>query len=191
MDKTQIQATDFLKELGSVDAVSAEADAVPVCPNRLTTIPTFICRPTFSAFETVEQAVELAADQGVEVLGCGNYYDYSVYQRFTETARDKGVFPLFGTEIIALETDLQEQDIRINDPGNPGRHYICGKGISRFEELSPRATELLNGIRTNDTLRMREMAGKMAGVFSDHGVDTGLDEQAVIARVVKRHGCSD
>jgi hypothetical protein len=37
---------------------------------------------------------------------------------------------------------------------------------------------------------MREMAGKMAGVFSDHGIDTGLDEESVIARVVKRHGCS-
>ena len=189
MDKTQIQATDFLKELGSVDEVSAEAESARL-PESLSYNSHIHLPPNFSAFETVEQAVELAADQGVEVLGCGNYYDYSVYQRFTETARDKGVFPLFGTEIIALETDLQEQNIRINDPGNPGRHYICGKGISRFEELSPRANELLSGIRTNDTLRMREMAGKMAGVFSDHGIDTGLDEESVIARVVKRHGCS-
>ena len=189
MDKTQIQATDFLKELGSVDEVSAEADSAGL-PESLAYNSHIHLPPNFSAFETVEQAVELAADQGVEVLGCGNYYDYSVYQKFTETARDQGVFPLFGTEIIALETDLQEQDIRINDPGNPGRHYICGKGISRFEELSPRANELLSGIRTNDTLRMREMAGKMAGVFSDHGIDTGLDEESVIARVVKRHGCS-
>jgi len=189
MDKTQMQATDFLKELGSVDEVSSEADSGGF-PESLTYNSHIHLPPNFSAFETVEQAVELAADQGVEVLGCGNYYDYSVYQKFTETARDQGVFPLFGTEIIALETDLQEKDIRINDPGNPGRHYICGKGISRFEELSPRADELLNGIRTNDTLRMREMAGKMAGVFSEHGIETGLDEQVVIARVVKRHGCS-
>jgi hypothetical protein len=189
MDKIQIQATDFLKELGSVDEVSAEADSAGL-PESLTYNSHIHLPPNFSAFETVEQAVELAASEGVEVLGCGNYYDYSVYQQFTETARDQGVFPLFGTEIIALETGLQEQDIRINDPGNPGRHYICGKGISRFEELSPRADQLLSGIRSNDTLRMREMAGKMAGVFSDHGIDTGLDDQAVIARVVKRHGCS-
>jgi len=189
MDKTQIQATDFLKELGSVDAVSAEAGSAGL-PKSLTYNSHIHLPPNFSAFETVEQAVELAADQGVQVLGCGNYYDYSVYQKFTETARDKNVFPLFGTEIIALETDLQQKDIRINDPGNPGRHYICGKGISRFEELSSRADELLSGIRNNDTLRMQEMAVKMAGVFSEHGIDTGLDEQAVIARVVKRHGCS-
>ena len=189
MDNNPILATDFLKELGAVAAVNAEAGNADV-PESLTYNSHIHLPPNFSAFETVEQAVELAADQGVQVLGCGNYYDYSVYQKFTETAQSKGVFPLFGTEIIALETDLQEKDIRINDPGNPGRHYICGKGISRFEELSPRADELLSGIRTNDTLRMQEMALKMAGVFSEQGIDTALDEQAVIGRVVKRHGCS-
>ena len=189
MDKAKIQATDFLKELGSVNAVTAEAGATSL-PESLSNNSHILLTPNFSAFETVEQAVELAADQGVQVLGCGNYYDYSVYLRFTETARDKSVFPLFGTEIIALETDLQQKEIRINDPGNPGRHYICGKGISRFEELSSRADELLSGIRNNDTLRMQEMAVKMAGVFSEHGIDTGLDDQAVIGRVVKRHGCS-
>jgi len=189
MDNTQIQATDFLEELSSVDEVTNEAGSAGL-PKSLTYNSHIHLPPNFSAFETVEQAVELAADQGVQVLGCGNYYDYSVYQRFTETARDKSVFPLFGTEIIALETDLQQKDIRINDPGNPGRHYICGKGISQFEELSSRADELLSGIRNNDTMRMQEMTVKMAGVFSEHGIDTALDDQAVIARVVKRHGCS-
>ena len=189
MSKAKTQAIDFLKELGSVNAVTTEASNVSL-PESLTYNSHIHLPPNFSAFETVEQAVELAADQGVRVLGCGNYYDYSVYQRFTETARDKNVFPSFGTEIIALETDLQQKDIRINDPGNPGRHYICGKAISRFEDLSSRADELLSGIRNNDKLRMTEMVVKMAAVFSEHGIDTGLDDQAVIARVVKRHGCS-
>ena len=189
MDKSQTQATDFLKSLGSVDEVLAEAGNTGL-PDSLTYNSHIHLPPNFSAFETVQQAVQTAADEGVQVLGCGNYYDYSVYQCFTETAQDKGVFPLFGTEIIALETDLQEQGIRINDPGNPGKYYICGKGISRFEQLSPRADELLSGIRNNDTLRMREMTEKMAAVFSEQGIDTGLDDKAVIDRVVKRHGCS-
>jgi hypothetical protein len=38
-------------------------------------------------------------------------------------------------------------------------------------------------------LRMREMTSKMATVFRDHGIDTGLDDVAIITRVVKRHGC--
>ncbi|MHC5102256.1 MAG: hypothetical protein ACYSOQ_02445 [Planctomycetota bacterium] len=189
MDKPQTQVTDFLKSIGSIDAVLAETGNA-VLPETLTYNSHIHLPPNFSAFKTVEQAVQIASDEGVQVLGCGNYYDYSVYQQFTETAQSKGIFPLFGTEIIALETDLQEQGIRINDPGNPGKYYICGKGISRFEPLSPRANELLSSIRNNDTLRMREMTEKMAEAFSKHGIVTGLDDIAVIGRVVKRYGCS-
>ena len=189
MDKKAILATDFLKSLGSVDTVLAEADNADL-PDSLTYNSHIHLPPNFSAFETIQQAVQMAADEGVQVLGCGNYYDYSVYQCFTEVAQDKGIFPLFGTEIIALETGLQKQCIRINDPGNPGKYYICGKGISRFEQLTPRAIELLSGIRNNDTLRMREMTEKMAGVFRDHGIDTGLDDTAVTERMVQRYGRS-
>ncbi len=184
-----MKTTGFLLELGTVEQMMADAKSGSVSQPP---VP-FNCHihlpPNFSAFETVSQAVELAAAQGVKVLGSGNYYDFSVYRQFVEQTRSKGIFPLFGTEIIALETDLQQQGIRINDPGNPGKYYICGKGISRFEQLSGRAAELLNGIRGNDALRMREMTEKMAQVFSEHGIDTGLDEKAVIERVVKRHGC--
>ncbi|MEN8126273.1 MAG: hypothetical protein ABFR90_00545 [Planctomycetota bacterium] len=183
-----MKTTDFLLELGSLEQIQAQARE----QSSLSAPMPFNCHihlpPNFSAFETVSQAVELAAEQGVKVLGAGNYYDYSVYREFVEQCRQKAVFPLFGTEIIALETDLQQQGIRINDPGNPGKYYICGKGISRFEPLSAGAAELLNGIRGNDALRMREMTEKMARVFGEHGVETGLDETAVIERVVKRHG---
>lgn len=185
-----MKTTDFLLRLGGVEEVRAEVRSGGVSLPAMS----FNCHihlpPNFSAFETVEQAVGLAVGQGVKVLGAGNYYDFGIYRDFSELARDKGIFPLFGTEIIALETDLQQRGVRVNDPGNPGKYYICGKGISRFEHLSPRATELLNGIRSNDALRMREMTAKMAGVFSEHGVDTGLDDEAIIERVVRRHGCA-
>ena len=189
MDKTGMQTTDFLIAMGDVDTIlsTAENISLPLSLNHNSHIH---LPPNFSAFETVEQAVQMAADEGVKVVGCGNYYNFSVYQQFADLAQSRGIFPLFGTEIIALETDLQAKGIRINDPGNPGKYYICGKGISRFETLSDRATELLTTIRNNDALRMREMTVKVAAVFTSHGVQTGLNEAAVIARVVKRHGCT-
>jgi hypothetical protein len=189
MESHRTQATDFLTNVGDVESILAEAQVTSV-PQQLRYNSHIHLPPNFSAFETVEQAVQLAADEGVQVLGCGNYYDYSVYKQFAEIAQAKGIFPLFSTEIIALETDLQQQGIRVNDPGNPGKYYICGKGISRFETLSDRAGELLSIIRNNDAVRMREMTIRMAEVFSSHGIETGLDDQAVIARVVKRHKCT-
>lgn len=189
MDHPAAQATEFLKTTSELEAVLAEADHAAL-PQSLMYNSHIHLPPNFSAFETVGQAVGLAADEGVKVLGCGNYYNFSVYQEFADLAQSRGIFPLFGTEIIALETDLQASGIRINDPGNPGKYYICGKGISRFEPLSPRAAERLQTIRSNDALRMREMTVKMAAVFTGHGVQTGLNEAAVVARVVKRHGCT-
>ncbi|MBL7215892.1 MAG: hypothetical protein ISS71_09470, partial [Phycisphaerae bacterium] len=79
--------------------------------------------------------------------------------------------------------------IRINDPGNPGKYYICGKGISRFESFYDRAAELNTRIRQSDALRMSQMAEKMNQVFEKHGIHTNLDDVAIIGRVVKRHGC--
>ena len=186
METNTPPATAFLNALCGPEASSPDT---PALPQSLKYNSHIHLPPNFSAFETVEQAVKIAADEDVQVLGCGNYYDFSVYQEFAEQAQQRGIFPLFGTEIIALETELMEKGIRINDPGNPGKYYICGKGISRFETLSDRAAELLSTIRTNDAVRMREMTIKMAAVFSNHGVDTDLNEQAVVARVVKRHGC--
>jgi len=145
--------------------------------------------PNFSAFDTVAQAVDLAAEQGVGMVGVSNYYDFSVYDEFAALARPKGIFPLFGLELIALIDELVAAGVKINDPGNPGKMYICGKGMTRFDGMMPRANELLAVIRRNDSQRMREMIEKLVEVFQSFGLDTGLDESAVINRVARRHGC--
>jgi hypothetical protein len=179
----------YLTKIGTVEQLSADAkkgQAPEVRPRVNTHVH---MPPNFSAFETVGQAVSMAAQQGVLVLGAGNYYDYRPYAEFSEAAQQAGVFPLFGTEIIALQRDLMDQKIRVNDPGNPGKTYVCGKGITRFESLSPKAGQLLDTIRGNDTQRMAAMTCKMAQVFAGHGIATGLDADKVIDRVAARHGC--
>jgi hypothetical protein len=179
----------YIKQLGEVGEVQADADRgmAPVARPRVNThvhMP-----PNFSAFETVRQAVSMAAQQDVTVLGAGNYYDYRPYAEFSDAAQAHGVFPLFGTEIIALQRDLMDQGIRVNDPGNPGKTYVCGKAITRFQVPTPRAGQLLKTIRGNDSLRMARMTEKIAGVFDSHGIATGLDADKVMDRVGARHGC--
>ena len=49
--------------------------------------------PNFSAFESVSQAVTLAAAQKVAVLGASNYYDFRVYADFAVQAQAQGIFP--------------------------------------------------------------------------------------------------
>jgi len=145
--------------------------------------------PNFTAFDTTRQALDLAAAQGVGVLGASNYYDYSIYKEFGDLAAERGVFPLFGLEIIALIDDLVAAGVKINDPGNPGKMYICGKGITRFDPMTDEAAKLLDVIRSNDSARMAAIVEKLSKVLQHSGIDTGLTVDAVIGRIVARHHC--
>ncbi len=144
--------------------------------------------PNFSAFESVAQAVDLAAAQDVRILGASNYYDFSIYESFTERSLAGGIYPLYGLEVIALLEDVKREGILINDPGNPGRMYLCGKGITRFENPTGEARRLLDRIRSSDEERMRRMVRLMADVFRAGGADPALDENRIIDRIVTRYG---
>jgi len=146
--------------------------------------------PNFSAFETVEQAVHLAVEQDVRVLGASNYYDYTVYGEFAAHCDTYGILPLCGTEIICMIDELRDAGMKINDPGNPGKMYLCGKGIRRFDPMTARAQELMQTIRDNDAQRMASMIERLSEQFTMAGLEGGLSEADVKAMVVARHGSS-
>jgi len=179
---------DVLRDLGSVAELSDLA-AKGLAPLTALKYNSHIhLPPNFSAFDSVTQAVTLAAAQDVRALGVSNYYDYRVYADFVHQCKTSSVFPMFGLEIIALDAAMTEAGVKVNDPNNPGRFYICGKGITRFDHLSPAAADILGTIRRNDEARMRKMIGKLSDIFAQRGFDAGLDEAAIIDRVVTRHG---
>ncbi len=145
--------------------------------------------PNFSAFLSVEQAVELAAAQRIDVLGATNYYDFTAYERFTRRARERNVFPLCGLEVLAAMSEEAAAGVKINDPNNPGRMYICGKGIVGWQTPSDRAAALLRKIRLGDSRRMAQMISLVGEHFAACGVDTGLDEQKIIAQLAAKYRC--
>jgi len=175
-----------IRDLGSVDELKA-ASGKTVFPQRPKFNSHIHLPPNFSAFENVAQAVSLTDEQNVRVIGLSNYYDYSVYNEFVALAAPRGIFPIFGLEVISLVDELVAAEVKINDPGNPGRMYICGKGITKFANPSPRAAELLATIRSCDEARMAEMTTKVAELFAAAGVDTKLTADDIITRVMKRH----
>ncbi len=145
--------------------------------------------PNFSAFDSVAAAVEQAAAEDVRLVGVTNYYDHRVYGEFARRARGEGIFPLFGLEIIATDEGLADAGTLVNDPNNPGRYYLCGKGAPGVFDPPARARDLLDRIRAGDTRRMAEMCRRVGAVFAAAGVDITLDGADVIAMVVDRHGC--
>lgn len=143
--------------------------------------------PNFSAFETVGEAVDLAVLQGVGVLGANNYYDFRAYREFAQRALAARIFPLFGVEVIALHDEWKRFDVKVNDPGNPGKIYFCGKGIAHFETLSVEATRILEKIRRNDIARMEAMIERLNEIGAERDVPVDVPVESIVRRVCQRH----
>lgn len=144
--------------------------------------------PNFSAFETVEDAVRAAAAEGVRVLGASNFHDQRVYRRFADSAVAAGIVPLFGVETVTLIDALRDAGTKINDPANPGRMYLCGKGIDPFAAPTATGSTLARRARDADTERMRAMALRLADCFAEAGLETALTAETIATDVAGRAG---
>jgi hypothetical protein len=146
--------------------------------------------PNFCAFASIAEAVELAASQGVRVLGASNYYDFDAYGPFAALCALSSVFPLFGLEVVCLLDDLRVAGVRVNDPANPGKMYLCGKGITRFAPMGASAAELMGVVRRSDSNRMVAIISKLNALFSENGVATAVSEQSLKSSVAERYGAA-
>lgn len=142
--------------------------------------------PNFSAFNTAEDAVRTAAAEGVRVLGVSNFHDHRIYLRFETAARAHDIVPLFGLEYITVDDALLRAGTKVNDPGNPGRVYLCGKGASPFRPPTARAARLMAKARAADEERMRVMVPLLRTCFSDAGLQTGLTDENIAEDVAER-----
>jgi hypothetical protein len=144
--------------------------------------------PNFSAFTTATEALDLAVAQDVRVLGTSNYYDWSVYVPFAQEARARGVFPLFGLEIICMVDELREAGVKLNDPGNPGKMYLCAKGLTQFAPMNATAQRLIDDVRADDSARIAAMIGQIGMLFAARGLVLAVTDESVKAMVRGRHG---
>lgn len=142
--------------------------------------------PNFSAFRSVEDAVGFAAAEGVRALGISNFHDVHVYKRFARSAEAARIVPLFGVEFVSVLEGSMRDGTRINDPSNPGRMYLCGKGVDPFAELTPVAATLASAVRTADRARMGTMVPLLRACFNAAGLETSLTAENIAEEVAER-----
>ena len=142
--------------------------------------------PNFSAFATPREVIEAASAENLRVLGVSNFYDQHVYAMIRDLAGSAGVVAEYGLEFITLVPDLEVAGIRINDPANPGRMYLTGKGIDPFRTPTVRAAEIAHRIREGNDSRASQMVEQVARCFTAVGFDTGVTADGIIAQVAGR-----
>lgn len=150
--------------------------------------------PNFSAFDDAEDVIETAQREDVRVVGASNFHDQRVYRRFREAAVAAGIVPLFGIELITVldPARLAEADVeagaRINDPANPGRMYLCGKGIDPFRVPTPEASRIDAAARAANIARAARMTKLLRARFEAAGMPIALDDAVITADVAARAG---
>jgi hypothetical protein len=122
---------------------------------------------SFSAFTEIDQVFTMARAEGVQVLGINDFYTTDGYAEFAELAKKYKIFPLFNIEFMALQKDLQEAGVRVNDPANPGRTYFSGKGLSNPLVLGGEQLALLKQVQHESNVQTAEMVEKLNAFLAE------------------------
>ena len=131
---------------------------------------------SFSAFSDMEEAFKMAVAEGIKVLGINDFFTTDGYTEFARLAERYKVFPLFNIEFIALQRDLLNAGIRVNDPNNPGRTYLSGKGLDYPVRMSKKSIATIKTIQENSNNRSYRMVAKLNSLLA--GIDSGLNLNA-------------
>lgn len=133
---------------------------------------------SFSAFKSIEEAVKMAGDEDVKILGINDFYVTDGYGEFIEECRKYHLFPLLNVELIGINSQDQQAGIRVNDPNNPGRTYISGKGLAYPSILPLRQQEKLDRVVEESNRQVAKMIDLVNRwlQFQRTGLRLSLDE---------------
>jgi hypothetical protein len=127
---------------------------------------------SFSAFSFLEEALDRAVDENVKVLGINDFYTAAGYDAWAKGCKERGLYPLFNIELISLNEEDQKAGLRVNDPGNPGRTYISGKGLAFPFKLGEPYASKLAGVLKESNAQVEAMCRKLNGILLE--VDAGF-----------------
>jgi hypothetical protein len=133
---------------------------------------------SFSAFRSVEEAVRMADKEGVKILGINDFYVTSGYTEFIEKCRLYRLFPLLNVELIGISREDQQAGVRVNDPGNPGRTYISGKGLAFPSVLPVKQQQKLDRVVSESNHQVAQMIDLLNRWLEYHqtGISLSMEE---------------
>ena len=148
---------------------------------------------SFSAFEQLTEALDMAKKEEVSVVGINDFYSLDGYAEWDAGCKKRKLYPLFNIEFISLQSDDQAAGLRVNDPGNPGRTYLSGKGLAFPVILSGKPAEELAAIRNESNVHAERMCGKLnellAKINACFALDFACIEKECVACGVCVKGC--
>ena len=130
---------------------------------------------SFSAFENIDDALDRAVAENLKVAGINDFYTTEGYEEWNAGCEKRNLYPLFGIEFISLNETDQQAGLRVNDPGNPGRTYLSGKGLTYpFSLREPFASQLAE-VRHEANRQVEAMCDKLNDLLQEKNIGISLD----------------
>lgn len=140
---------------------------------------------SFSAFDKLTDALDQAVDEQVKIVGINDFYSMDGYREWHDEAGKRKLYPLFNIELISLQAEDRAQGIRVNDPHNPGRTYLSGKGLKYPASLpEPYATELAS-VRAASNQQVKQMCKKLNDALHSVNAAFELDMNWIIRELTR------
>lgn len=140
---------------------------------------------SFSAFKDIPQAVSLAVEENIKILGINDFFVCDGYAEFSAECAIQNVFPLFNIEFIGLNKSDQKNNIKVNDPNNPGRTYFSGKGLNFPQKISENNAKKLDSVKKESQKQVADMIGKLNKLIAEKGFDISLSTEEIFTRFAK------
>ena len=77
--------------------------------------------------------------------GINDHYTVAGHEEFRRACAIAGIAATFSLEAVAMDRAAAAAGLLLNDPDNPGRVYLCGKGVTRIPPDSPPASRAWRG----------------------------------------------
>lgn len=140
---------------------------------------------SFSAFKDIDEALDMAVAEGIKVVGINDFYTTAGYDAWAEGCKARKLYPLFNIEFISLNEADQHAGLRVNDPGNPGRTYLSGKGMAYPFKLEEPYASQLAGVLKESNDQVVAMLNKVNEILSVHEADFQLDLNWIMSELTR------
>ena len=146
--------------------VLCEASGAAAKPRRGTNLHIHT-NESFSVFRSPSEAVWQAVREGVAVLGINDHYTVAGHEEFRRACEFAGIRAAFSLEAVAMDRAAERERTLLNDPDNPGRVYLCAKGVTRYPPEGSPAEQSLAAMRAANARRSQEMAEKAGELIGE------------------------
>lgn len=140
---------------------------------------------SFSSFDTIKQAVRLAGEEQVGVLGINDFNSTEGFPEFAEACDEYGIYPLFNIELAGVFDEPNGRIQRWNDPLDPGVIYLCGKSLNFSPRFSSDSKNLLAAVWKGTQDRIWKMMNLLNSYIQERGIDINLEYIKIRSRFAR------